>query len=403
MIVSSYRRSRRLWWLVVVSCVMTGFTVGLATASETLARVPPALFENKGLAIVNRGVLLARDGELLLEGPHFLIRRLWASSSFQGDFSSSASATAVLLEDVHLSEEPHFAASVLPHRLSAIAQPPRLSGGGCTWWEPSGDFVVVQDELVAAGQCQEVQEHPVREPLFIRSLRGGRWKVLRWLAGVSAPAFASEGALLAVGARRSDRRVTVSILDLSTGVARARFETPLGDLAFASRQRLVLEIPERVTSTDRRQPVSLRLYSARGDYLRNLGNVAEPLISHMHIAAYENGTLSVRAAAGGPPRPVVGFYPPARGLEAFAFRWPHLVVSETTAKRLLPSEVGCWSGSYAPSSEPFLATFDLGRIEPFDAPPAIVDVEPSAPLTNCGAAPPRLTALDGAELGRVAI
>jgi hypothetical protein len=245
----------------------------------------------------------------------------------------------------------------------------------------------VEDELVAAGQCQEIQEHPVRKPLFIRNLRGGRWKVLRWLAGVSDPALAAEGALLAVGAHRFDRRMTVSILDLSTGAKRVRFETPVGQLAFASPQRLVLEIPDRVTSTERRQPVSLRLYSTRGNYLANVGSVTEPLISGMRIVAYENGTLSVRGLASS-PRPVVGFHPPARGLDAFAFRWPHLVVFETTAKPLLPSEVRCWSGSYAPSSEPFLATFDLGRVEAFDAPPPIVNVEPSAPLTSCGPAPP---------------
>lgn len=389
MVVSSDLGSRWLRWLAVVSCVMTAaLTAGLVVASQSVAMAPPRPFENKGLAIVNGGVLRLEEGALLLEGPHSRIRRLGASSLFQDDFSSSASATAVLLENVKLSEEPHFVASVLPQRLSAVAQPQRLSGGGCAWWEPSGDFVVVEDELVAAGECQEIKEHPVRGPLFIRNLRGGRWKVLRWLAGVSDAAFAAEGDLLAVGVHRFDRRMRVSILDLSTDAMRASFETPFGQLAFASPRRLVLEIPDRVTSIEGRQPVSLRLYSTRGNYLANLGDLTEPLISRMHIVAYENDTLSVRRVAGGPPRPVVGFNPPARGLDAFAFRWPDLVVSETTSKPLLPSEVRCWSGSYAPSSEPFLATFDLARIEPFDAPPAIVNVEPAVPLTNCGPAPP---------------
>ncbi len=394
MIVSSYLGSHWLRWLAIVSCALTAaLTVGLMAVSESLALPPPRPFENKSLAIVNGGVLWFDEGALLLEGPHSRIRRLGASNSLRDDFSSSVTATAALVENVERSEEPQFVASVLPRRLSVIAQPQRLSGGGCTWWEPSRPFVVVKDELVAAGECQEIKEHPEREPLYIRNLRGGRWKVLRWLAGASGPELAAEGPLLAVGAQRSDRRMTVSILDLSTGAMQASFGTPLGRLAFASPRRLVLETSDPVISTrpqrlGRSQVVKLRLYSSHGNYLANLGAMTEPLISGMHIVTYENGTLSVRSVAGGAPRPIVGFDPPARGLESFAFRWPDLVVSETTSTPLLPSEVRCYSGSYGSSSEPFLATFDLARVEPFDAPPTIVHVEPAVPLTNCGPAPP---------------
>ena len=361
-------------------------TVGLLLASEGVAITPPVPFENRGLAIVNDGVLWLDQGSLLLEGRHSRTRRLGARGSLH-DLSSSATATAARIENVPLSEEPHFVASVLPRRLSRIAQPqPPLSGGGCTWWEPSGDLIVVEDELVAAGECQEVTEHPVREPLFIRNLRGGRWTVLEWLAGLPDLEFAAEGPLLAIGARRSGRPMTVSILDLSTGATQASFETPLGQLAFASPHRLVEEIPERVAFP--RRVVSLRLYSSRGNYLADLGSMTEPRISRMHIVTYEGGTLSVRSVAGGASRPVVGFNPPGRELQGFAFRWPDLVVSETTSKPLHPSEVRCWSGSYGPSSEPFLAAFDLARVEPFDVPPATVHVEPAVPLTNCGPAPP---------------
>jgi hypothetical protein len=381
MIVSSCLGARWLRWLALVSSVLTAaLTVGFAATSEGLAQPGggPRPFENRGLAIVNGGVLWFDEGALFLKGPRFGIRRLWAGSSSEDDSSFAASATAVAL-GLQLG-------SVLPRRLSRIAPPRRLSGGGCTWWEPSGKFDVVEDELVAVGACQEVTEHPERKPLYIRNLRGGRWKVLRWLAGDSGTALAAEGSLLAVGAGHVDGGMTVSILDLSTGATQARFETPLGRLAFASPRRLVVEIP--VADAEERGRVSLRLYSNRGNYLANLGAVTEPLISGMHIVAYEHGTLSVRAGAGGAPRPVVGFNPPARGLEAFAFRWPELVVSETTSKPLLPSEVRCWSGSYGPSTRPFLATFDLARVEPFDAPPATVTVEPAVPLTNCGPAPP---------------
>jgi hypothetical protein len=380
MVVSSHLGRRWLRWLAVVGYALTAMlTIGLTVASESRAVAVPLSppFKNLGLAIVDDGVLWSDEGTVFLEGPRWGIRPLGASK----DASSwSASATAVALG-------PGFA-SVLPRRLSAAAGPPRLSGGGCTWWKPAGPFVVVQDEVVAGAECQEVTEHPVREPLYIRNLRGGGWKVLRWLAGASRPALAAEGPLLAIGDQRSDRRMKVSILDLDTGEMQASFETPLGKLAFASPRRLVLEIPVR--DAERRPRVSLRLYSTGGHHFGNLGAVTEPLISGTHIVAYENGTLTVRSFAGGAPRRVIGFNAPARELEAFAFRWPELVVSETTSNPLLPSEVSCFSDSYGPSSKPFLASFDLARSKPFDAPPATVKVEPAVPL-NClreGAVPP---------------
>lgn len=391
-VVPSYLGTRWLRWLALVSCILTvALAAGLTAASEGLAIVPPRPFENRGLAIVDGGVLWFHEGGLLLEGPHSRIRRLGVSGSLEDDFSSSASATAALVASVD--EEAHFVSSVLPRRLSAIAQPPRLGGAGCTYWEPSRPYVVVEDDLVATGECQEITEHPKRLPLYIRNLRGGRWKVLRWLAGSSAPELAAEGPLLAVGAPRADRRMTVSILDLSTGATKASFETPLGQLAFASPQRIVLEIPARAASMQPRQlgrsrTVSLRLYSRGGKHFADLGSMTEPLLSGMHIATYENSTLSVRSVAGGAPRPIVGFSSPPRELQSFAFRWPDLVVSETTSMPLLASEVGCYSGSYGPASEPFLATFDLARVEPFDPPPAVVHVEPTVPLANCGPAPP---------------
>ena len=108
----------------------------------------------------------------------------------------------------------------------------------------------------------------------------------------------------------------------------------------------------------------------------------------MRMVSDENRTLSVRSIAGDALRLIVGFNPPARELDAVALHWPDLVLSETTSVPLLPSEVRCWSGSYGPASRPFLARFDLARGEPFDAPPATVNVEPTEPLTNCGPAPP---------------
>jgi hypothetical protein len=370
MAVSPQAGGRRLRCPLIVSCVVTVMlTVGLAVASESraVAPPPPSRFQNRGLAIVNGGVLWSDEGTLFLEGARWGIRPLGASE----EDSWSASASAVALGS--------GSASVLPRRLSALPQPPRLSGGGCTWWEPAG-VSVVQDDLIAGGECQEVTEHPVREPLYIRDLRGGRWKVLRWFARGSLTTLAAEGPLLAIGAQHPDRRMTVSILDLDTGEVQASFEIPVGSLVFASPQRLVLEISDG--EAERRPRVSLHLFSTNGQHLGNLGVATEPLISGTHILAYENGTIYVRSFIGGARRPVVGFNAPARNLQAFAFRWPELVVSETTSEPLLPSEMSCWGSSYGPPSKPFLATFDLARSKPFDAPPAPVKVE-SARRLSC--------------------
>jgi hypothetical protein len=381
-----------LRWLAHVGCVLaTALTVGLLAPAESLAIPPPAppWPSDQSLAIVNGGVLWFDEESLILQGSHSGRQLGRAGGESENDFSSSATATAALVQEIE-SYGQHFVASVLPRRLSAIAQPPRLSGSGCTWWEPSAPYVVVEDDLVAVGECQEIREHPVREPLYIRNLRGGRWKVLRWLA--SAPEFAEEGPLLAIDTWRSKGRMTVSILEVSTGVTQASFEAPSGKLVFASPRRLVLQTPDRLAPkppprSGHLPAVSLRLYSSRGRYLANLGSASEPLISGMHIVTYENGTLSVRSVAGGTPHPIIGFNPPARDLDAVAFRWPELVVSETTHTPLLPSEVRCWGGSYGPPSKR-LATFDLAQAQPFDPPPAIVHVEPAAPLTNCGPTPP---------------
>jgi hypothetical protein len=74
-------------------------------------------------------------------------------------------------------------------------------------------------------------------------LRGGRWRVLRWLAGdPEPPVLAAEGNLVAVGAQLSSAKMEVSILDVRNGRADARFDLPYGHLAFASRDRLVLSV-----------------------------------------------------------------------------------------------------------------------------------------------------------------
>jgi hypothetical protein len=236
---------------------------------------------------------------------------------------------------------------------------------------------------VAGGECHW-DDPSVSQPLFIRSLRGGRWRVLRWLAGdTEPPVLTAEGNLVAVGVQLSNAEMEVSILDVRNGRTEARFDLPYGHLAFASRDRLVLSAPVL--------PVGYRLalYSTRGQRIAELGSAQEPpLVSGMHLVTDEGQTVSVRSVAGGAAKAVIGFNSPVRSLVALAFRWPALVVVETTSAPLLPSEVHCWSSGYGPASVPFLGLFDLARDQPFVPAPALINVEPSKPLEHCGSAPP---------------
>ena len=297
-----------------------------------------------------------------------------------------------------------FLGGVPPSPLAAIAPPKLMGGGGCKGWLPGGDFVVAGDDLVAAGECQW-DDYSVRQPLYIRSLRGGRWRVLRWLAVDSLPTgnglysnvppvLAADGDLVAVGVQFSSARMGVSILDVRDGRTAARFNLPDGHMAFASRDRLVLSVPVLPSPEDHEFPLSsadlyrLALYSTRGHHIAELGAAKEPpLVSGMHLVTDEEGTVSVRSVAGGAPEPVASFNE-AREQLALAFRWPALVVVEATNTALLPSEVRCWGGDYRRAGPPFLAVFDLARPQPFVLAPALVQVVANPPLTNCGPPPP---------------
>jgi hypothetical protein len=387
------RNQRKRTW----ACAAFAWTaVGLACAGHALARVPP-LPPRQAVAIVSRGVIWFNDGPIFLKSFHGGDKRLGAIKAVENPrapVASSANAVAAIpIEGTGTNAA--FVGGVPPSPLAAIAQPKLLRGGGCRGWQSSGDFVVAEDELVAAGACYW-DDHPVRQPLFIRSLREGRWRVLRWLAGESEPILAAEGNLVAIGVQLSLTQMAVSILDIRNGRTEARFDLPDGHLAFASRNRLVLSVPAPVSPEEVDFPLSewsgpfhLALYSTRGRRIAGLGSTQEPpLISGMHLVTDEDQAVSVRSVTGGAPKAVIGFNSPARALVTLAFRWPMLAVVETTSAPLLPSEVSCWSGDYGPSDKPFLGIFDLARSKPFVAAPAPVQVTPSNPLTNCGPVPP---------------
>jgi hypothetical protein len=307
-----------------------------------------------------------------------------------------------------------FAAAVPPGRFAPVEQSGEealeVRGGGCTIWAPvigSGlvptDFAVAGDELIDAGECQgengEEQELATSQPLFVRSLRGGNWRVLRWLSGHNQPILATEGRLLAIGAQLPLAKMRVTILDLGTGRLVAQFDTPDGYLSFASTRRLVLSVPTPPEAEEahlapaaeiaqplasprirfRRPSYRIELYSLRGRRLADLGTAAQPpLVSHMHLVERESvegdSVLVVRSVLGGASRRLIGFNEPARSLVALALRWPAVAVVETTSAPLSQSEVTCTSGEYHRPSAPILAILDLARSEPFVPPPPSADL-----------------------------
>lgn len=396
------------------ACAVFAWTaIGLIFVTDGLA-VPLERPPRQAVAVVEKGVVWFDEGPVFFQRFGSEKMRLGPGRLrvlTRGPVVSSARAVVVGGEQRGSAEEadPRFLANVLPGAFESIRYPPLFGDAGCKGWEPSGPRVLADDELVVAGKC--FWDDPFsRQPLFIRSLHGGRWHVLRWLTGGYEPILAAEGSLLAVGVQHSLAQMDVWILDLSNGRVHAHFTLPDGYLSFASRDRLVLSstaspppggvcfpLPEEPCG-----PYRTALYSTHGQYITELGISREPpLVSDMHLLTDEYRevpgigeyqTLSVRDLAGGPSggarRSVIGYNSPARALVALAFRWPALAVVETTSTPLLPSEVHCWSGDYGPASKPFLQIFDLARNEAFRPAPPIVHVQPSQPLTNCGL-PPR--------------
>jgi len=358
---------------------------------EAVSAIPPQP-PLQALTIVDGGVVWFDDGPVLFRSFRSgsttrLAANAYLTSSWPRQVPSSATAVGA---------DTGGLAGVPPRPLVRISRPAPFAGFGCKAWEPGGDEVVVEDEIVAAGACS-FEDRYTRRPLFFRSVLRGPWRVLRWLPGEVEPVLAAEGPLLAVGVPTSSARMEVKIFDVRSGRVRAGFVLRDGYLSFASPDRLVLSEPAPRAADEvdfplyewSGGPFQLSLYSTHGRLLARLGSAQEPpLVSGMHLVTVEQETVSVRSVTGGSTRAVIGFNAPARALDAVAFRWPALVVAETSSDPLLASEVCCWTGDYGPPSKAFLGIFDLARDEPFVAPPALVHVEPSRPLTGCGPLPP---------------
>jgi hypothetical protein len=378
----------------------------LSCASSAVALLRP-LEPRQEVAVLGNGIVWVDQERVLFQGFRSGSATLGGVESSSPTLASSGKAVALLGRG----SRGGFAAAIPPGRFAPIEQISEgVHGGGCTSWVPLfggesllGDFAVAGDELIDAGECQgenggiSEQEGATSQPLFVRNVRGGEWRVLRWLKGHYPPILATEGSLLAIGAQVSLTNMRVTILDLATGRLLAQFDTPDGYLSFASPRRLVLSVPIPLHAEQADLPSAVKLaqpprrarlrayrselYSLGGRRLVDLGQAPEPpLVSHMHLLSDESVTggrvLAVRSVLGGASRRLIGFNDPARSLVGLAFRWPVVAVVESTSAPLSQNEVTCESGEYHHPSAPFLAIFDLARSEPFVPPPPSASLAP---------------------------
>jgi hypothetical protein len=400
---------------VLRACVLVAYAAATLTGAGYAYAQPPERPPDQAVAILRTGVVWSDDGLITLRGFGSGVTPLGTLSEGER-WQVAASATAVALGGdastaAHGREEvsAKFVGGVPPAPLRAIPEPRPVSGGGCSDWRPAApyyaEFVVVDDELVASGRgsCPS-GVNPVRRPLFVRNLRGGRWRVLRWLEGNSPPMLAAEGGRLAAGVQFSSATMEVVLINVRDDRTRARFDVPDGYLAFAAPNRILLAAPSEAhfplgpkarvgSGADGgigayAGPFQLALYSTNGRRIAQLGSSPEvPLVSAMHIISeeeeHQHTVISLRGVLGGKSVPVVGYSEPERSLITLAFRWPALATVETTTRALAPPEITCESGRYAPPSPPFVTIFDLAKPEPFLAPPTGSSAGPGISLADC--------------------
>ncbi len=381
------------WACAIFACA----ALSLATAERSLA-IPAPRPPNQAVAILSGGAVWFDDGPVFFKpfGAGSLRHVHSPMPVLTREAESSAGTVLVGGGGGESAEADHhrFLVGVPPAGLRSIPYPPLAESSKCENWEPGGAHVLAGDGLIIAGKCFSSTEGRDWQPLLLRSLRGGHWHVLRWVAGESEPILAAEGPLLAVGVQHfAAEQMRVSIINLRSDRPQAHFRLPDGELSFASPSRLVL-FSTRESKIGKHRTI---LYSTDGRRIAELGAFYEaPLVSHMHLLTKEaqEGTagegeyLSVRsltADQSGAPRLVIGFQSPARVLESFAFHWPLLAVVESEGSPRLPSEIHCYSSEYKPG-KPSLRIFDLAHGKPAQPPPAVVHVQPSEPL-NCGPPP----------------
>lgn len=389
----------------VVAAIMT-----LSGATVAVAGPPPAPAQ-QAVGIVRAGVVWDDNGVVRLIG-HGGRRTVLARFKRQFAYgppqmSSSGVAVALAADD-------RFMGGIPPAPLSLLAPGRAVGKGECHQWRPElhsvANFVVAGDQLVIAAEptCGWPGSSP--QPVFAKDLRGGPWRVLRWISTDAPPILAADGNLVAIGVQRSLSSMDVRVLDVDTGVTRAHLRLPDGYLSFASSDRLVVSVP-----TFGSFPFYYRLeiqggsygggvgslggeyrmamYTTGGRYVASLGTaLRQPDVSAMRRVAVDYDTqeetedISAQRIPGGPARGVIGF-DAGRTLTAFAWRWPRLALVETASAALPDGQFNCRYGTYGPPSAPFLQIFDLARPGPFvpapQAPP-----QPTAQQLFAACGPP---------------
>jgi hypothetical protein len=380
--------------------------VGASTAHAGPAP-PPA---QQAVAIVKAGVVWYENGVVRLTEPDGERRVLAATRPAPaGPPQIGSSATAVVVDDGG-----SFTGGLPPASLARLGPFHSPSSGRLHCWRPEDavnipEFVVAGDELIVAAERTCGPPGSSRQPLFEKDLRGGPWRVVRWLPNESPPVLAAEGSLLAIGVQHSlTAAMDVQVLDADTGSTRSSLKLPEGYLAFAGRNRLIVSVPTFTSF-----PLYIRLETPSGDYggsrgslggeydaamynlhgalVRTLGTIPQqPTVSAMRRVAVTNtpqsntATLSVQSVSGSSQRSVIGF-DQGRSLIALAWRWPLLAIVETTATALPDGTFNCSNGRYSAPSAPFLTTFDLARTSAFvPAPAEPPQPSPQKVLETCG-------------------
>jgi hypothetical protein len=273
---------------------------------------------------------------------------------------------------------------------------------------PSNFFVVAQERLVLDGAwgCSS-RRASGPQPLFVRSTRDSRWRVLTRLPGSAPPLLAVSGTTLAVGIQRSLRRMQVLLIDARTAKVRRRFDAPDAYMTFADPDHLVLSLPSfaafpleqrvyvagaEIGGNSAGGDYRLALYTTTGQRVKDLGRTAElPLASHDRLVTIDEDltgdteTVSVRRLPDGPTSPLIGFRTPARELISAALAWPRLAIIETTSTALPDGQFTCRYGTYNPPIPPFVQTLNLDGRPAFNPPPR----EPPQPtpeqlIARCG-------------------
>jgi hypothetical protein len=380
------------WWRAQLQAAFA--LIATLVFAAPAAAIPPPPPAQQAVAIVKAGVVWYDNGVVSLIGPagtRTVLAR-WKQSYPFGAPQISSSGVAVAL-----AAENRFLGGIPPAPLATVAFGQKGGAHECPRWQPElhsvGNFVVAGDQLVAAAETTCGRRATSPQPVFVKNLRGGPWRVLRWLHGTAPPMLAADGSLVAIGAQRSPSSTAVRVVNVESGSTVAHANLPDGYLTFAAPDRLTDSIPtfgsfpfyfrlETVDGSFSGARGSLgggyrtALYTTAGRLVGTLGTEgtltqtsASRQVEVDYNPSAETQTVVMKRIPGGETRDVIGMNPPARGLRGLAWRWPKLALIETTSTALPDGQFNCRYGTYGPPSAPFLETFNLAKHGTFVPPP----------------------------------